>query len=389
MTAPIVPSPGEDQEEPPTAGEPGDVLDDDEGTGVATGDDPAGRRPRRSRRWWIVAILGLALAGLVAASFLVQLPYYLVQPGSVRPAEQRVDVEGAPAFETDGEVLFTTVFLSRATPALMVRAWLDDAVEVRTEEEMYPQGDRDQSQRLNRERMDLSKLTATRVALDRVGVDATYSADGARVLGVVEDGPSEGLIGVDDVVVQVDGGEVAMPADISGELGDRAPGDTVEVGVRRGGKGTPEDVQVRLGESGQDPGRPILGIEVEPANPTIDADVEVEVDSGEVSGPSAGLAWTLAIIDRLTPGSLTGGRRIAVTGEILDDGSVGPIGGITQKVAAVKRAGIRTFIYPASTPEDEQRTMRKVAGDDVDLWPVATVDEAIERLAPDGLPSAN
>lgn len=331
----------------------------------------------------------MALAGLTAAAFMVELPYYLVQPGSVRPAEQRVDIEGAPSYETDGEVLFTTVFLSRATPALMVRAWLDDAVEVRTEEEMYPDGDRESNQRANRQRMDLSKLTATRVALDRVGIEADYSAEGARVLGVVEDGPSDGVLEPDDVIVGVDGGEVALPDDIAAELDDRAPGDTIEVVVRTEGGSSSRDVEVTLGESPSEAGRPILGVEVEPADPVVDADVSVSVDSGEVSGPSAGLAWTLAIIDRLTPGSLTGGRRIAVTGEILDDGSVGPIGGITQKVAAVRRAGIDLFIYPAATPEDEQREMRRIAGDDVTLWPVATIDEAIERLAPDGLPGTD
>ena len=90
----------------------------------------------------------------------------------------------------------------------------------------------------------------------------------------------------------------------------------------------------------------------------------------------------------MTPGSLTGGERIAVTGEILDDGSVGPIGGITQKVAAVKRAGIDLFIYPAATPADEQAEMRRIAADDVTLWPVEDIDEAIDLLAPDGLPTA-
>ena len=156
--------------------------------------------------------------------------------------------------------------------------------------------------------------------------------------------------------------------------------------VERDGPEARDEVEVVLGESPSEEGRPILGVEVEPANPVIDAEVTVEVDSGDVSGPSAGLAWTLAIIDKLTPGSLTDGRRIAVTGEILDDGTVGPIGGITQKVAAVKRAGIDVFIYPAATPDDEQREMRRIAGDDVTLWPVADIDEAIERLAPDGLP---
>jgi PDZ domain-containing protein len=372
MTAPIVPPDAEDHEEAPDP--------------VAGPTQPDGRRAARRRTLWLVIFAGLVVAGLTAAAFLVQLPYYLVQPGSVRPAEQRIEVEGAPAYETDGEVLFTTVYLSQATPALMVRAWLDDAVEVRTEEEMYPDGDRETNQQVNRQRMDLSKLTATRVALERVGIDAAYSAEGARVLGVVEDGPSAGVLQPEDVIVSVDGGEVAMPDDIAGELDDRSPGDTVDVVVERDGPELRDEVEVVLGESPSEAGRPILGVEVEPANPVIDAEVTVDVDSGDVSGPSAGLAWTLAIIDKLTPGSLTDGRRIAVTGEILDDGTVGPIGGITQKVAAVKRAGIDVFMYPAATPADEQREMRRIAGDDVTLWPVADIDEAIERLAPDGLP---
>ncbi len=382
MTEPIVPSETVDEEEPSVADEPT--------TDEPTVDEPTGKVRRVATRrhlWTAVAVL-LSFVAISAAAFLIKLPYHLIQPGSVRPAEQRIEVEGAPSYETRGEVLFTTVYLTQATPALMVRAWLDDAIEVRTEEEMYPDGDREGSRREARQRMDLSKLVATRVALEQVGIDAAYVADGARVLGVVEGGPSDGVISVDDVIVGVDGGEVALPDDIGDELSDRAPGDTVDVELER-----PDGGQVRseivLGESADQAGRPILGVEVEPANPSLDTDVVIEVDSGDVSGPSAGLAWTLAIVDRLTPGSLTDGRRIAVTGEIRDDGSVGPIGGITQKVAAVKRAGIEVFIYPAETPRDEQEAMARVAGDDVTLWPVADIDAAIERLAPDGLPSAD
>ena len=130
----------------------------------------------------------------------------------------------------------------------------------------------------------------------------------------------------------------------------------------------------------------MLGVQVVPANPHVDSPVTVDVDSGTVSGPSAGLAWTLAIIDRLTPGSLTSGRDVAVTGEILADGRVGPIGGVVQKVAAVRRAGIRTFLYPAGTSAEEQRAMRRAAGGEVDLRPVGTLDEAVKVLAPAGVP---
>jgi len=368
MTSSIVPT-----------GDPAPVADE-----APTPDEHRRRRRRRLLR--LVAIL-LPLAAVVAASFLVELPYYLVQPGSVRAAEERIDVTGARAFDEDGQLMFTTVLITRATPALLVRATLDDAIEVRSQEELYPDGDVDSVRRDNIQRMDLSKLIATRVALSHLGIEASFDADGAKVLGLTEDSPSRGLLRRGDVIVQVDGGEVGMPEDIREELSDRAPGDPVEVVVQRGRAEEEVTVEVVLGSADEEDGsvRPVLGVEVEPDDPVVESDVRVEVDSGDVSGPSAGLAWTLAIIDRLTPGSMTGGRRVAVTGEMFDDGTVGAVGGVVQKVSAVRRAGIGTFLYPASTPRHEQREMRRVAGDAVTLHPVATIDEAVEVLVPGGV----
>ncbi len=331
------------------------------------------------------------LGGTTAGAFLVELPYFVVQPGSVRSADERVDILGSADGDPDGEVFFTTVYLHQATPALMARAWLDDAIEIRTAEEMYPDGDRDEQRQLNRQRMDLSKLVATRVALDYLGIEAEYDSDGTRVLGVMPESPSVDVLRPDDVIVEVDGGEIGMPSDIADELDGRRPGDTVDLLVRRdggddGGDETVEErVSVELAADPEDPERPMLGIEAEPASPVVRSEVEVSVDSGEVSGPSAGLAWTLAIIDRLSPGSLTDGRSIAVTGEIRDDGSVGEVGGVAQKTAAVKRRGVDVFIFPADTPDVVQEEMRRIAGDDLELRPVATLDDAIEALAPDGV----
>lgn len=378
MTPPIVPTDSDSPAAP-------DEVD-------APTTEAAPSRPRRRRpSWWIIGAVVVALA-LGAAAFLIELPYYLLQPGSVRPAGERIDVTGARAFSDDGEILFTTILLSRATPALMVRAFLDDAVEVQRADEVYPDGDVDGARRENLQRMDLSKLIATRVALDHVGIDASFVADGARVLGLSEDSPADGVVRPGDVIIEVDGGAIGLPADIAEELADRAPGDAVDVVVRRDtdGDGEPDaetDVEIALGSADDGDGavRPVLGVEVEPSDLSIESPVHVEMDSGEVSGPSAGLAWTLGIIDRLTPGALTGGRRIAVTGEIFDDGRVGPVGGLPQKVAAVKRAGIRLFLYPADTTEAEQREMRRIAGSELRLEPVATVDEAVEVLAPEGL----
>ncbi|MEX0768359.1 MAG: S16 family serine protease [Microthrixaceae bacterium] len=356
---------------------------------IATGsEDGLKKTPRPKSRWVALFIFGVIASGLVAAIFLIRLPYYLIQPGSVRPAEQRIDISGAESFENKGDILFTTVFVDQATPALMVRAWLDDSVEIRTREQMYPDGNQKESQEQNQLRMDLSKLTAARVALQYLGIEANYDADGTRVLAVQSDAPAAGVLLPGDVIIAVDGAEIALPSDIAPELADHVPGDQVQVVVRRRtaeGKEVREELEVELGAATEDVVRPILGIEAEPDAPSIESDVQVEVDSGTVSGPSAGLAWTLAILDRLTPGSITQGRTVAVTGEILDDGSVGPIGGILQKVAAVKRAGIKLFIYPAATPADEQKKMRALADGQVELRPVKNLTQAVEALSPQGI----
>jgi len=421
MTSPSVPT-------GPGAAEPGVPLPSPASPLVAPepgaeGPDAPSRTSRRlvRRRLVWAACITAALA-VVAAILFVPTPYYLFEPGSVRPAETRIDVTGTRSYETKGDVLFTTVYVDRATLATLLRGVLDDAVEIKSEEEVYGPAGRDASQRENQQRMDLSKLVATKVALEYLGYPASFTADGAKVLGLADHGPAIGRLRVGDVITSVNGHAIGLPSDIQTALGGKAPGEVVPVTVRRGhgADQAPVDVSITLGSAPVDDDtgsttthpsttttvpadaaaagsatttttpvagavRPILGVSVEPDRPSIESPVHVSIDSGDVTGPSAGLAWALAVVDRLTPESLTGGRDVAVTGEILTDGSVGPIGGIVQKVAAVRRAGVKTFLYPASTDAKSVRQMKVVAGDAVRLVPVATLAEAVEALHPGGL----
>ncbi len=325
----------------------------------------------------------MVVAGLIAGVLLVPLPYFLLQPGSLRPAESKVEVTGAPTFEHPGEVMFTTVYIDQATLGLLLRGAIDDAIEVRTEEEVYGREGRDGSRTANQQRMDLSKLVATKLALEYLGYPASLTGSGARVLGLADPSPSTGILSAGDVVTQVDQVAVRLPEDIAVALAGRRPGDQVSVGVTAP-TGAARTATVRLGAAPDDPQRPVLGINVDVADPRIDSPVQVSIDSGEVTGPSAGLAWALAVIDRLVEPSLTDGRDVAVTGEILADGSVGAIGGITQKLAAVQRAGVDVFLYPAATPERERAEIEAMAGD-VELVPVRTLAEAVEFLHPGGV----
>src|SRR6185295_14967049 len=88
------------------------------------------------------------------------------------------------------------------------------------------------------------------------------------------------------------------------------------------------------------------------ADAKFDFPVNVDIDSGSVGGPSAGLAFTLGVIDALTPGELTGGQKVATTGTISLDGSVGAVGGVKQKTVTVERAGAKVFLVPASEADE-------------------------------------
>ena len=129
----------------------------------------------------------------------------------------------------------------------------------------------------------------------------------------------------------------------------------------------------------RDDGTALIGISPGTRNDVkFDFPVNVDIDSGSVGGPSAGLAFTLGVIDALTPGELTGGAKVASTGTISLDGTVGPIGGMKQKVATVERAGAKVFLVPASEADDARAAVGK---SDLKIVPVENVDDALKALA--------
>jgi Lon-like protease len=119
---------------------------------------------------------------------------------------------------------------------------------------------------------------------------------------------------------------------------------------------------------------PIVGVA-----PVASFPFPLTIDSGDIGGPSAGLMWTLGVVDVLTPGELTGGRVIAGTGTIDLDGGVGPIGGIAQKVVAAERAGAVAFFAPVQEAPDARAVAHRMT-----IVPVASYLDAIAWLVQHG-----
>lgn len=324
---------------------------------------------------WVVAVVVVIL---VALAFMVPLPRYLESPGSTRDTIDLVTVRGRESWDSDGEIRYLTVSQRRATLAGLIRAWFDSNMDVVTLDEISPTGDRRRDKLIEQAQMDRSKLTALIVAFDLLGLPLTVEGHGALIQGVEEDVPAARILAPGDVIVAVDGRPTTTTTEVRERLDGRKPGDVVTVTVQRNDER--RDLDVELAESPDEAGRAMLGVLIQTFDETVDTGFDIELDSGKVIGPSAGLAWTLGVIDRLTPGDITGGRRIAVTGTVDVDGNVGAIGGIDKKVVAAIRDGATLFLYPTETsPEDVER-MREAAEGRIEMHAVATVREALEVL---------
>jgi PDZ domain-containing protein len=328
------------------------------------------------------------LIGLVLLAAVVPVERYALAPGDVAPVEPRVDIDDSvTTYETDGDVLFVTVKLPRLSLLGWVVAGLDPDVDVKTREQLFGDQTREENRQQNLKRMGYSKELASYVALSRLGYDVGVEGGGPVIgslcLEVGADGtscaraaPADEVLDPGDAIVELDGTPIHLLEDLSDALAEHEPGDVVPVTYVRAG----DERQGEIELTQADDGRTIVGFiptDTFIEDVTFQLPFSIEIDSGDVGGPSAGLAFTLTLIDLLTPGSLTGDLEVAATGEMLVDGRVGPIGGLHQKTTAVDDDGADVFLVPASQVAEAQA---EAAGTDVRVIPVNTLDEALAAL---------
>ncbi len=333
--------------------------------------------PRWPRAWWLLGpITVLIVLGLIGGAF-IKLPYVAYAPGSAQSAEPLVKVPKGKGFASPGSVLFLTVSVRSKEPALQALVdWLDPDVDVVPYDDVYPKkGDRKKDVQQNQVAMTDSKVTAQQVAFGKLGLPVTVTGTGVIVTRVAKDLPVHGKLDAGDVITAVDGQPSPTPGELTRLVRMHQPGEDVVLTVEAGGRGVPAPVTVELAKS-SDTGKPIIGVNVAGRGVKYDFPFKVDIDSGGVIGPSGGLVFTLAVIDKLTPGSLTGGHRVAVTGEIAPDGSVLPIGGVTQKLVAAEGSGADAMIVPSDDFAEAKAHHSKT----VTVYRADSIDEALAVL---------
>lgn len=281
---------------------------------------------------------------------------------------QVVDVHAPHTYATTGQLNMTTVSVrTRMTMAQALGRWLltdDTIVPIDT---VIPQGQTDeQINELNQQAFTQSESAATVAAMDYLDIPVKIV-----VAQVLENSAAAGAIEAEDVITAIDGEEVSEPGQVQERIQGKKPGDAITLSVLR--KGKPLHKEIVLGENPHAKGQALLGVSMtsEPKE-----DISVEYNLQDVGGPSAGMMFTLAVIDKLTEENLTGGAFVAGTGTIEEDGEVGPIGGIMHKVQAAKDAGAELFLAPADNCAE---AVRRDTGDMV-VAKVSTLEDAIEAM---------
>lgn len=326
------------------------------------------------RRTLVVGGTVTLLVLLAGVATVVRLPLLMISPGAALPVGPRVEFPTRPEDQLSGQLLLTTVRVSQPNALEALEAWLDDDEDLVQRDQVIPEGVNAQEYfQAQRAVFQQSGQLAAAAGLRAAGEQVSVSGAGVRVLAVLPDAPVTGVLQAGDVITAAGEQSTGLAPELIAAVARQQIGDKITLVVRR--DGVVRNVDVTLGRSQLQPG-PVLGVAID----TVDFDIElpfpVEVDAGEIGGPSAGLLMALTVYDLADEGDLSAGRVIAGTGTIDALGNVGPVGGVEQKIDTAVDAGARIFLAPL----EEVEQARTAAGDRLQVIGVATLRDAIVAL---------
>jgi PDZ domain-containing protein len=339
-----------------------------------------------SRRGLTLAVAGALIVILVAVGSVLPVPYVLLVPGPVTDtlgtvgqgsSTAVVSATGARTYPTSGHLFLTTVGVVPGScskhPTLWqaLQAWWNRKDAVEPHQVICPPDESSQQvQQENENEMSQSQRAAVTAALTQLGYKPTKTT--VLVKDVAPGSPAENVLNPGDVIRSINGTAVTSVASVHTLIQKAGVGGEVSMGISRNNR--PRTVRMKTIDAGK--GRAVIGISLDVNSTFPKVNVKIGINPADVGGPSAGLAFTLGIVDKLTPGSLTGGHTVAVTGTIDGFGQVGPIGGIQQKIAGAVDNGATIFLAPAGDCADA----KAVAPSSLTLVKVDTLKTALSAL---------
>lgn len=295
---------------------------------------------KKSRSWLEAILLNLFILAVIYLLVFNPIPFFIESPGQAFSLDEMVEVNNEQSNET-GDFYITTVSYRQATPLSALTSLFPYRDLVR-EADLVGEGENLETYDIIQQYyMESSANTAIQVALE--AADETYELhyNGIYVLQVLEESDFYETLQVGDTVKAVDGHRFESSQEFINYVSNLGLGDSVDITFERDGELHTVNGDLIQLESGV----PGIGIGLVD-NTSIETEIPIEINSGQIGGPSAGLMFSLQIYNQLVEENIRNGYEIAGTGTIAADGTVGRIGGIAKKVVAADEAGVDYFFVP-------------------------------------------
>jgi PDZ domain-containing protein len=335
---------------------------------------------KNKKLWFFVLVMAIVV---FVSSY--RLDAYISRPGDAYELSPFVEVEGRDDGD-EGTLSLMTVTMFNATPALYIMAQFQEGYKILDPNQVRSPHESDEEYNVRQLKlMSDSQVNALQVAFEQAQLPYEVSSNGVFIMNVLEDGAAAGLLSPGDRLLEIDEQNYGSMEEFLDYLSTKQVGDEVELLIERDERRLNQSIT--LAPLPTEPERPGIGISfVEDKD--IETTPKVNIDSEAIGGPSAGLMFTLEILNQLLDEDITQGYDIAGTGTMESDGTVGRIGGIDQKIIAADRAGIDIFFAPDDSPESGQPSNYEVALEtaeeietEMEIVPVTDIESVLDYLA--------
>lgn len=323
----------------------------------------------------IRAIIVITIA-LIMLNYYLNQNYTIIAPGITIDLKNIVTVENGSKNEKGSFFLTTVSSRSLDLPLLMIAA-VNPYINIEKKEQMIPPGwgMREYMEYMKRW-MEESQKIAEVVALKKAGYNPEIHGDGAQVLEIMPESPAKNKLFPGDIIKKVDGEQVNLADEMVKKVTSHKIGETVTLEVQR--KDKVLEITVPTMESSTERGKAVIGVYITTLNWKPILPVKIQINTGEIGGPSAGSMFALEILNQLSPQDLSKGHKIAGTGTISLNGEIGEIGGVEQKVVAAYRDGAEIFFVPEKNAEDAMKVGKKLG---IKVVPVKKLNDMLDYLS--------
>ena len=299
--------------------------------------------------------------------------YYFMSPGP--PYQWNIEIENVETYEYDGNLYQLTVRRDEANYFVYAWARLNSQIDLYPREVILPDGVTPQElSEISIQNMVTSENVAIAVALDSLDYEIESEGDGVLVVGLLDDSPVKDKLIKNDLIISINNELVRSASEFISMLRTYEIGDIVNIGLIRNEQEL--TIETKLIEHVEYENEPMVGFLASTPNQQFIFPFEVDIKTGNVGGPSAGMMMALNVYNLLTEDDITNGKKIAGTGTIEIDGSIGPVGGVKQKVIAAKRANAGLILVPIANYEEAS----VFADDNTQIVAVDSFDNALNVI---------